>query len=325
MKNKLIIILTSITITIATFMLVVAGWVYFSLNSKKGFSSNYVNSLVVEEFNNSNKYIKIDLKNIRMSFLKGGSALGLEAQKLLVYKQKEPVAQFDNVKISLSIWDLILGEFPARKIDVDGGKVIYHNNTELSEGFNPQEIAKYAVGSAKVVFDGMYELQAVNLTGVDFQYSDNLGNLLVSRSLNLGIKKTANSFEVNALGAGDFKTAGNKIIKTGNVSLNSSVKMKDQNLIDVELELEGIDKPFDVNLKTTYNTENDYFDGVVSTHLTDSSIINQLGFIKQAKIIKDYIDMGSLSLELKTTGYHFEKGGEVDLVGQVEERTINGN
>ena len=320
MRKKLLIGSIFVFIVSITFLCIVGVWAYFALNSKEGLSSNYINKYIVERFNDENKYLDIDLKKVKLRFMGDGSTIRVKAQKLLVYNNKKPIAQLDNVNISLSLWKILTGQLPAEKIDIDGGKIIYHDDSETVDVKDKRILVKKVFKSFNVVFESIGDIKELNLFDINAQYSDNSGLVLVYRSGNINLKKKNKVFNSKLLGVLDIETPNKNTIKMGSISASSEFNFKEQNLLDFSISFKGIDNPFDIALNSKYDLSQDVFSADLDLSLLESDTISMFGFSK----IKG-VDLGSLSLNITTERFDLNNGGLARIIGQVNENSINGS
>jgi len=320
MRKKLLISSIFITIASITFVCIIGVWAYFSLISKEGLSSRYINKYIVERFNRENKYLDIDLKKVKIRFMGDGSTIHVKAQKLLVYNNKKPIAQLDNVNISLSLWNILIGKFPAEKIDIDGGKIIYHDNSDVIDVKDKRLLVKKIFKSFNNIFESIGDIKEVNLFDINAQYSDNSGLVLIYRSGNINLIKKNKIFKSRLLGVLDIETPNKNIIKMGSISASTEFNFKKQNSLDFSVSFKGIDNPFDIVLNSKYDLSQDIFSANLDLSMLEHNTISMFGFSK----IKG-VDLGSLSLNITTERFDLNNGGFARISGQVNENSINGS
>ena len=294
---------------------------YVNLKGEDGVSWDFANDAVIESFNQNSPSLKIASDDITLRFLDFNEFLYVHAKNIELSLDSKPLATFKDMRISLSLRDLLLGEVLVKNIHVDGGVLEYEtsNKVNADKNISANEIALFVVESFTNIADIMQNLETVKLNSIDFRYSvKDTPFAVVSKSSNIVLRKNKSILSVEFLGAVLRRNDDEKLIKTDTVSGDFILRGYTEDVVAFSGHVEGIDYIGKAEIKGQYDAEKSLLSANGKMSLSDVTVLKYL-----SQLPKDLPTIGDVSLDLSIDNYDLNKGGFVKFLGVVDQNPID--
>ena len=316
---KIILYILSLCLVALT---VSGGILYTSLKDKDGFSWNFANDVVIDAFNQNSLSLKVVPEEMTFRFLDFDDFLYINVKNMKVSLDSKPLATFKEMRMSVSLWNLIWGEVPVRKIYVDGGIIEYEGSSKINadKKIGVNEIAPFVVESFTSIAGLMQNLKSVELNSIDLRYSvKDTPFAVVSKSANISLRKNKNILSVEFLGALLGRDYNKKLIKTSVFSGDLKLRDYTKNLVGFDGRVEGIDFIGQAEINGQFDVKNFMMSANTNISASDVTVLKYL-----CQFPNDLPTIGGVSLELSTSNYSLNNGGSVKFIGIIDEHPIDG-
>ena len=311
------------TLSVCLVALTISGGILYTyLKDKDGISWNFSNEIVIDGFNKKSQSLKVVSEEMTLRFLDFDDFLYIHAKNIKLSLDSKPLATFKDMRMSVSLWSLIWGEVPVKKIYVDGGILEYETPHQINadKNISINEIAPLVVASFTSVADIMQNLESVELNSIDLRYSvKGTPFAVVSKSANISLRKNKNTVSVEFLGAFLGRDYNKKLIKTNAFSCDLILHDYTENLVGFNGRIVGIDFIGQAEINGQFDVEKSLMSANANMSASDVTVLKYLSQSPNA-----LPTIGGVSMELSTINYNLNKGGSVKFLGIIDEHPIDG-